>query len=165
MEPSIVERPAQPYASITVRVSMQQLGEVVPPLTGEVFSWLAERGVAPAGPALWKYNVIDMTGELEIETGVTTETDVDGDDRVAGGILPAGRYAVARFHGHPDGLERATGELLEWGAQQGLVWDIKLVDGAERWVARLEEYLDDPDEKPDMNDWDTDLAFKLADRA
>jgi len=51
------------------------------------------------------------------------------------------------------------------GRPAGSVWDIKLVDRAERWGARLEEYLDDPDEKPDMNDWDTDLAFKLADRA
>ncbi len=163
MEPSIVERPAQPYAAITVRASMRRLGDVVPPLTGEVFGWLAERGVQPVGPAMWKYNVIDMTGELEIETGVAIESEIDGDDRVAGGVLPGGRYVVGRFHGHPDGLERATGELLDWAARRNLVWDIQPVDGTERWAARLEEYLDDPDDKPDLNDWDTDLAFKLAD--
>src|SRR6476659_1325879 len=141
MEPSIVERDAQPYVAITVRVSMSDLGDVVPPLTGEVFGWLAERGVEPAGPALWKYNVIDMAGELEIEAGVAVGQTIEGDRRVRGSILPAGRYAVARFHGHPDGLEQATGDLLDWAAKQGLRWDTRMKDREERWAARLEEYL------------------------
>ena len=59
-EPSIVERSAVPYAAIRVRVTMDELGTVVPPLNGEVFQWLAARGVAPAGAPFWKYNVIDM---------------------------------------------------------------------------------------------------------
>lgn len=162
MEPSIVERSAQPYVAVTVRVPMRQLGDVVPPLTGEVFGWLAARGIQPAGPPLWKYNVIDMAGELEIETGVATAEPVVGDDRVRGGVLPAGRYAVGRFHGHPDGLAQATADLLDWAAAQGLRWDVSTVDGKERWAARLEEYLSDPAEVPDLNEWDTDLAFKLG---
>ena len=34
------------------KVSMEELGTVVPPLTGQVFDWLADRGIRPAGPAL-----------------------------------------------------------------------------------------------------------------
>ncbi|HET9648736.1 MAG TPA: GyrI-like domain-containing protein [Microlunatus sp.] len=163
MEPSIVERPARPYVAIAARVRMDRLGEEVPALTGEVFGWLAQRGIEPAGPALWKYNVIDMAGEIELETGVAVAEPVEGDGRVSAGVLPAGTYAVVRYHGHPDGLERATGDLLAWASGRGLQWDIQLVDGAERWTARLEEYLSDPGDVPDMNEWDTDLAFKLAD--
>jgi hypothetical protein len=40
---------------------------------------------------------------------------------------------------------------------------VSYVDGAERWAARLEEYLSDPADQPDMNQWVTNLAFKLAD--
>ena len=163
MEPTIVDRPAQPYVSITARVPLRELGEVVPPLNGEVFDWLAAQGIEPTGPALWKYNVIDMEGELEVEAGVSVAEAVEGDERVRGGQLPAGRYAVARFHGHPDGLEGATGALLAWADEQGLSWDTAEVDGEERWAARIEEYLSDPDEQPDLNEWDTDLVFKLAD--
>ena len=163
MEPAIVERQAQPYVSITARTPMRQLGEVVPPLNGEVFGWLAERGIRPAGPALWKYNVIDMAGELEVEAGVAVEGTVDGDDRVRAGVLPAGRYVVGRYHGHPDGLEGATGTLLAWAEERDLSWDMSKESGEERWTARLEEYPDDPEEQPDMNEWNTDLAFKLAD--
>src|SRR5215472_15979573 len=93
-EPSIVERPATPYAAIKVLASMDELGSVVPPLKGEVFQWLAERRVAPAGAPFWKYNVIDMQRSLEIEAGVAVAEPVTGDDRVLSGVLSPGRYAT-----------------------------------------------------------------------
>ena len=119
MAPSIVERAERPYVSISTRVPMSRMAEEVPPLTGEVFGWLAAHGARPDGPPFWKYNVIDMAGELEIEAGVPVDEPVAGDDRVRSGVLPAGRYAYTRFHGHPDGLERATGELLDSGRRSG----------------------------------------------
>jgi hypothetical protein len=64
-------------------------------------------------------------------------------------------------HGHPDSLVAATAGLLEWGDQQGVSWDKVDVDGAERWVCRLENYLSDPLEEPDMSSWRTELAFKI----
>jgi hypothetical protein len=33
----------------------------------------------------------------------------------------------------------------------------------ERWGGRLEIYLTDPDQEPDMSKWQTQLAFRLAD--
>ena len=69
--PEIVEWPARPYVAIPVNVTMAEIGTVVPPLNGEVFRWLAERGAGAAGAPFWKYNVIDMDRELEIEAGVT----------------------------------------------------------------------------------------------
>lgn len=160
--PEIVERPAQPYAAIPVRVAMAAIGGVVPPLNGEVFRWLAERGVAPAGPPFWKYNVIDMDRDLEVEVGVPVPGIVDGDDRVLAGLLPAGRYATLRYTGHPDGLLGATGSLQEWAGQQNLTWDVARTEDGERWAARLEIYETDPAVQPDMNKWVTQLAFRLA---
>ena len=58
--PTIETRTDQPYLAIPVRVRMQDLGAVVPPLTGQVFEWLSERGVSPAGPPFCRYIVIDM---------------------------------------------------------------------------------------------------------
>ena len=67
--PEIVTRPEQPYAAIRVRVTMADLGAVVPPLNQEVFAWLGERGAAPAGAPFWKYNVIDMAREARDRSG------------------------------------------------------------------------------------------------
>ena len=161
--PEIVERPAQPYAAIPVRVAMAAIGGVVPPLNGEVFRWLAERGVAPAGPPFWKYNVIDMDRELEIEAGVTVSQPVAGDGRVVAGALAGGRYAMLTHAGHPSELAGVTKTLLDWAAGQGLTWDMSPGDDGEVWGSRLELYLTDPAEEPDMSKWVTQLAFRLAD--
>src|SRR5487761_275577 len=100
-EPEITELPAQHYAAIHVSVTMEALGAVVPPLNGEVFGWLDARGIAPAGPPFWKYNVIDMAQNLEVAAGCPVAEPVTGDGRVVAGVLPAGRYATLRHVGHP----------------------------------------------------------------
>lgn len=162
MDVVVQERPEQPYVSITRRVPMTRVGEVLPPLTPVVFDWLGAHGVAPVGHSFWKYNVVDMAGELEVEVGVPTGQSVPGDEQVQGHVLPAGRYAVAHHVGHPDDLVNATRDLLEWAQRQELTWDVVPGD-PERWTARLEEYLTDPAEQPDLSQWETNLIFLLAD--
>ena len=158
-EPRIETRDAQPYASIKALVTMQELGTVLPPLHPEVRAWLGQRGVAPVGAPFFKYNVIDMAHRLEVEVGFPIPSTLDGDGRVLVGELPAGRYAVAIHHGHPDGLLDATAALLKWADGRGLTWDMTRDGENERWASRLEIYLTD---SPDMDDWDTELAFRLA---
>jgi effector-binding domain-containing protein len=161
--PEIVEWPARPYVAIPVHVTMAAIGTVVPPLNGEVFRWLAERGAASAGAPFWKYNVIDMDRELEIEAGVTVPHALAGDGRVIAGTLPGGRYATLTHVGHPSELVGATMALRDWAAGQGLTWDMSPGQDGERWGSRLEIYLTDPSEEPDMSKWVTQLAFRLAD--
>lgn len=159
-EPEITERPAQPYAAIAATVTMADLGTVVPPLNGEVFRWLADKGIAPAGPPFWRYTVVDMERELEVEAGVAVASPVTGDDgRVLAGVLPAGRYVTMRHVGAPESLYEATRKLLDWASARGLAFD---TDGIV-WGCRLEFYLTDPATQPDMTKWETDLAFRLAD--
>jgi effector-binding domain-containing protein len=157
--PTVETRIDQPYAAIPVKVSMDELGAVVPPLTGQVFDWLADRGIRPAGPPFWRYVVVDMDADLELETGVAVASAVDGDERIRTGVLPGGRYATVVHKGHPDTLVSATRDLLDWAAQRGLEWDAN----GKAWGCRLEEYLSDPAEVPDMSQWETRLAFRLRD--
>lgn len=157
-EPAITERPAQPYVAIAASVTMADLGSVVPPLNGEVFAWLAARGIAPAGPPFWRYTVVDMDRRLEVAAGVAVAAPVAGDGRVQAGVLPAGRYVTMHHVGHPDTLASATAELLAWAAAKGLSFD---TDGT-RWGCRLESYLTDPAAEPDMTKWETVLSFRLA---
>jgi effector-binding domain-containing protein len=161
-EPKVVERPPQPYVAIKVLVTMEEIGAVVPPLNGEVFGWLTVHGAQPSGPPFWRYNVIDMERQLEIEAGVTVDQPVPGDDRVLAGTLPGGSYATLVHTGHPDRLIDATAALLDWGTAQDLTWDRSNGAEGERWGARLEFYLTDPTDEPDMNNWETELAFRVA---
>jgi effector-binding domain-containing protein len=156
----VVQRDAVPYAAIAIAVPMERLATAVP-LNGVVFDWLAQQDVAPAGPPFWKYNVIDMAGQLELEVGVATAIPATADAQVGVGQLPAGRYLETVFHGHPDGLRQATADLLAYADAQGLTFDRTDSPTGDRWVARLEYYLTDPDNQPDMTQWDTTLSFKL----
>ena len=160
--PEIVTRAEQPYAAIGARVRMAELGGLGARI-GEVFGWLGARGLGPAGAPFFKYNLIDMERELEVEAGVPVAAAVDGDDQVISGVLPAGRYATLTHVGHPSELLGVTGALLDWAATQGLRWDMSPADGGERWGCRLEIYLTDPSQEPDMSKWETQLAFRLAD--
>jgi effector-binding domain-containing protein len=162
LEPTVVQREEQPYVAITSTVSMRELGQVLPPLIPEVIDWVERAGLTQAGAPFWKYNVIDMAAGLEVEVGVPVERAAAGDGRIRPGVLPAGRYVLAHHVGHPDTLEQATAELLGWAEGRGLRWDVREVDGEERWTARLEEYLNGPDDQPDMDKWETNLVFRLA---
>jgi effector-binding domain-containing protein len=162
-EPQIVQRPEQRYVGIEATVPMNRLAEMMPPLFPEVFAWLDERKIAPAGAPFCKYDVIDMARDLVIEVGVPVDAEVTGDTRVKAGVLPAGRYATMTYVGHPDGLERATAQLLAWAEQAGLQWDVIEADDGEHWGSRLEISDSDPETEPDMNLWRTELAFRLKD--
>ena len=161
--PTVVERAAQPYAAIRRQVTMAQLGEVLPPLNGQVFDWLAAHGGEPAGPPFWRYRVIDMAGLLDIEVGVATADPVQPEGDVVTGTLPGGEYVSVEHTGHPDSLMPATKELLDWADHQGLVFDHSEQSDGDHWECRLELYLTDPAEEPNLNAWVTELAFKLAD--
>jgi effector-binding domain-containing protein len=139
---------------------MEQLAGLADRL-GEVFGWLAERGSTPAGAPFFRYNVIDMERQLEVEAGVPVPKAVEGDDRVRAGVLPAGRYATAIHVGHYDGLVAAVDNLLQWGEAQGLEWDKSRAEDGEHWGCRLEIYLTNPAEEPDVTRWQTQLAFLL----
>jgi effector-binding domain-containing protein len=161
--PRIETRAGQPYAAIRARVTMAELSGLGARF-GEVFAWLGARGLAPAGAPFFRYNVIDMARELEVDAGVPVAAAVDGDGNVVSGVLPAGRYATLTHVGHPSELYGITGTLLDWAASQGLTWDMSPGEEGERWGARLETYLTDPSEEPDMSKWVTELAFRLADQ-
>ena len=160
-EPTIMERSATPYVAITAKVTMADIGDVVPPLTQEVLGWLGAREIAPVGAPFWKYNIVDMVRGMEIEAGIATAEPLDDDGRIHAGVLPAGRYATLVHVGHPKTLMDATARLLEWADEQGLNWDASPSPEGERWGCRLEIYHDEPGQ--DMNAWETELAFRLAD--
>src|SRR5919199_1759232 len=94
----------------------------------------------------------------------TVAEPMSSDGRIAAGTLPAGRYATLRHTGHPSTLVEATRLLLEWAAERTLAWDVAPSPDGDRWAARVELYLTDPQTEPDMNKWMTELAFRLADR-
>lgn len=160
-EPMIVERSEQPYVAIRRSVTMETFGAIADRIP-EVLDWLASRGVEPAGAVFFRYNVVDMP-RLVVEAGVPVAAVVATEGDVISGVLPAGRYVTVTHVGHPDELLDVTATLLRWAEQQDLDWDMADAADGQRWGCRLEVYKTDPSDEPDLNKWETDLAFRLAD--
>jgi effector-binding domain-containing protein len=159
--PTIEHREPQPYVGIRRVVPMRELASLGGSLR-DVFAWLAAEGVAPAGAPFFKYDVIDMDRGLHMEAGIPVGVELEGSGDIVAGTLPGGRYVVERHTGHPDELLGVTRKLLDWAAAEGLAWDRADSPEGERWVARLEFYQTDPAVEPNMANWVTELAFRLA---
>ncbi|MFI9379715.1 DUF6596 domain-containing protein [Kutzneria sp. NPDC052558] len=161
MQPTVIDRAAQPYVGIRRTVTMQTFPEIADRMAG-IAGWLAARGLEPAGAPFFRYLVIDMERELVVEAGFPIAAPVQGDGEVFSDVLPAGRYASVSHVGHPSELMGVTAELLAWLDGQGLRVDAESTPAGDRFASRLEIYRTDPRVQPDMSKWETELAFKLA---
>lgn len=161
-DPTVETRGEVPYVGTRRTVTMSTM-ELVADRLGDLVGLVLEAGQAPAGAPFLRFEVIDMERELVVEAGVPVAGPVPTSGDVQPGTLPAGRYVTVVHRGHPDTLVGATGDLLRWAAEQGLVFDQHPSPEGDVWGCRLENYLTDPAEEPDMDRWDTELAFRLAD--
>lgn len=163
-QPKLVERPEQPYVAIRGRVTMDSIPSIADRFP-ELFGWLGEQGIAPAGPPFLKYSLFDSDGILEIEVSapVAELPDTAASDVIVSGSIPAGRFASLVHVGPYDGLRDANERLLGWIAEQQLACDAIDTPAGERWGGRLEIYHTDPRQELDPADWTTELAFRLAD--
>jgi effector-binding domain-containing protein len=162
-EPKIERRAEQHYVGIRSHVAMSEIATVLPPLISEVFAWLGQRHVTPAGPPFFRYRVVDMSGRLDIDVGVPVATSVPGDHRVIADTLPGGLYATVIYTGNPAQLVEANASLQQWGSRKGLKWQTSEGERGTMWASRLEIYLTDPATEPNPNKWQTEIAYLIAD--
>ena len=159
-EPRIDYRAEKPYMGIRAQVPMKGWFKVVDKLRREMFVWLKQHRVSPAGPPFLRYHVSDMSGEMDIEVGIPVATALPGDGRVSAAVLPEGRYASVIYVGH--GL---TGNkaLIEWAKVNSIAWDRWEDPKGDAFRSRCETYLTDPQIEPRKTKWEIEVAIKLAD--
>jgi effector-binding domain-containing protein len=166
-EPKTELRPAQPYLGISGEVA-----DGVPPFVDhafpELFGWLREHAVDPAGAAFIRYRELGTDGEpLAIEVGVPVSDGATGDERVRAGVLPAGRYLTLLHVGPyrsetvPD-LAAARDRLTTWAAEHGIVYSRETTRGR-TLPCCLERYLIGPVEMSEFSKWETEFAYLVLD--
>lgn len=161
-QPQVQERAAQHYAGIRKTVTMDGISAAVDEAFPELFGWLAGQGIPVGGPPFIRYLVIDMAAGLEIELGVPVAGPVSVTGRIRPGLLPAGRYAVARHTGSYDGLIGANAALAQWARENNIVFDTSDTAKGTAWRCRAEHYLTNPSEEPDPRNWETELTYLIT---
>ena len=166
-EPTIEQRPALPYLGIAGRVT-DGVPALVDKAFPELYAWLGEHGVEPAGPPFIRVRELNTKREpLELEVGAPVEGEVEGDARVRPGSLPAGRYLTLMHVGPyrsetlPD-LAASRERLIAFAAEEGIVYSREKSQGV-TLPCCLERYLIGPLEEPDFTKWETEFAFLVLD--
>jgi effector-binding domain-containing protein len=174
-EPQISLREAELYLGIRARVT-NGIRDFADSAFPELFGWLFQNGVAPAGPPFLRYHEVDRAGEpLDVEAGVPVAADatargpVDGTLRENGRVrfdtLPAGRYLTSLHVGPytsdalPD-LGDARAELVAWAQQNGIVYGSETERGFE-FPGALERFLVGPADDADFTNWRTEFAYLI----
>ncbi|WIY54278.1 GyrI-like domain-containing protein [Devosia sp. YIM 151766] len=161
--PEIIERPAQAYAFVRFTVPMDQMQRPANEGFPQVFDYVAKHGLKPIGAAFYNYRRIDMADTLDVEAGIALEHAGPEEGNVKIGTLPAGRFVTLTWNGHPDHLMTVTGMLIGWLKLAEMPLDMVEAADGDHFACRLELYESDPAEVPNLDEWVTTLAFKLAD--
>jgi hypothetical protein len=156
--PKLTDRAATHYAAVAADVRIP-FGEAIGPRMDEAAGYLAGAGVEGFGPAVFRYDVIDMP-RLEMQFGFVTPGAVAGNDRVKPGVLPAGKYVTVTYIGPYDDLESVTAVVIGWAKQKGIEWDSTPGPGGERFASRFEIYHNGPMDEPDPQKWETEIWIK-----
>ncbi|HLX20531.1 MAG TPA: GyrI-like domain-containing protein [Gaiellaceae bacterium] len=106
-------------------------------------------GIEPVGFGYLRLYVVDMSGDMEIESGFVV------DPAEANGSFPAGDYAALTYRG--TGIP-ATKALFAWVDEQGVELDRK----GDTFACRYERFLTDPKVEPRKKQRDIEVAMKVA---
>lgn len=158
--PGIDQRAARHYVGLRIVTPFEGMFAQTDKLFKELRQWVNARGLADQGPYFLRYHVIDMNGLMDVEAGFVVASQMMGDERVKGGVLPAGRYAHLTYSRY---ALRGNQALLIWAKEMQLNVDRKETPEGDAFGCRYEAYLTDYRSEPKKKKWQVDLAIRLRD--
>jgi effector-binding domain-containing protein len=168
-KPLLESRQAQGYVGIRLRANGEaEFRSAVDAAFPELFAWLGDRGVTPAGAPMIRYYALDGDGfPTDFEIGAPVAQRAEGDGRVEPSELPEGEYAVLVHvgpytHDEVPDLRAARERLLAWADEEGIEIAGEDRGGALTFAACVESYLTDASREPDWTKWETELAYLTA---
>jgi effector-binding domain-containing protein len=160
-KPGVYERPDEHYMGIRTQTPFKGMFTVIDKqLFKELRAWMKQEGVEPVGQPFFRYYVINMEGEMDVEVGIPVTIALPSDGRVRPGVLPGGRYASLVYIGTG---YTGSGALISWAIENGVAFDQWDVPKGTAFRARYERYLTDPKIQPLKSKWEVEVAIKLAD--
>lgn len=157
--PRIVTHAAQPVLVRHAAIGLDALDSAGPAALDAVEAWMAEKRIAPTGPGFFRYDLINMAGQMGMAFGYPVAPGTVGEGEIRAETLPAGRYISVLHHGHPDELYDATIMLIEWSKVRRVDWDVEETAAGDRFAARLE--LFNQAEGDPSDDWVTEIRIRL----
>ena len=157
----VYERPDEHYMGIRVQTPFKGMFTVIDKhLFKELRAWMKQEGVEPAGQPFFRFYIINMEGEMDVEVGIPVATALPGNGRVNPRVMPGGCYASLVYVGSG---YTGSGALTRWAMANGHAFDEWEVPNGMAYRARYERYLTDPKIQPLKSKWEVEVAVKLVD--
>ena len=158
--PGIDHRTARHYVGLRIITPFEGMFAQTDKLFKELRQWVNAQDFADHGSYFLRYHVIDMKGLMDVEAGFVVKSRQTGDERLKGGVLPAGHYAHLTYSRY---ALRGNQALSIWVQEKKLEVDKEITSKGEAFVCRYEAYLTDYRSEPRKTKWQVDLAFRLRD--
>lgn len=158
---SVEEWSERPWVGVRMTAALPEWGRVNAQVP-RVYAALAAAGGVPLGGPIYRYHRIRTPEEpMDLTVSVPVAACIALGDGFESGVLPAGRYAVARPDAGPDAVRSVHDELAAWLREHGLTPDAEEREDGVHWAARTEQYLTDPQVEPDRTKWEVEVAYLL----
>ena len=159
LEIEIREIEARPTICVRDRVARKEIERRLAALIPRVHNYLQANDLSPAGQPYARYHnfgpVSRVNVDLEVGLPLPADADVEGQEPVLSGRLPAGQAVVARYEGPYAGIDEAYDTLQAWIEERG----------HEAAAAPWETYLDDLQEAAAEGVWRVDLVWPITESA
>lgn len=158
---TIEERAERPWVGVSTTGELAHWDRVnahVP----RIYAALAAAGGTPEGGPIYQYHRMRTVADpMDVTVSVPVAARIEIGAGFETGVIPAGRYLVARPEGGPDVLGQVHGEMWQWAGVQGLELAIEERADGIHWRARTEQFLTDPQAVPDRSKWAVEVAYLL----
>jgi effector-binding domain-containing protein len=146
----VVEKQAQPVASIRIKCKPSEISEQLSILLPEVMAHLTATGAKMAGAPFSRYHSFGPD-EIDLEAGIPVKQPIDEKGRIKNSELPAGKAVSCMHVGPYEQLSKAHEGLMQYAKQH----ELKQRGG--QW----EIYWTDPGMVPDPKKWRTELFLPI----
>lgn len=160
-ELTVEQRPERPWVGVSLTAELAHWDRVnahVPRIYGAL---AAAGGIAQGGPIYQYHRLKTAQDPMEITVSVPVVACLDIGEGFDTGVIPAGRYLVARPEGGPDVLAHVHREMWEWTQVQGVELAVEERSDGIYWQARTEQFLTDPESETDRSKWAIEVTYLL----
>jgi effector-binding domain-containing protein len=103
----------QLMAAVRAKTTINKITEKVVQLLTETADYLESQGIEPAGPAFGVYYEVGSV-VVDVEAGYPVDVEVEGNERVKPGTLPAVKAVTALYDGPHSGIGDAHRAVHNW---------------------------------------------------
>ena len=149
--PTVVNAPSRDAAVIPLVITRDQMQQEIGAAINELFAFLREEGLSPAGPIFTSHRTHPTT-HFDFDAGVVLDGPLArGSGLVKAGTLPGGRVLRVLYTGSYDRLSEGWNEFRQWTIANGYQMSERF------W----ECYLRGPETGQPSSEWQTELNWLI----